>query len=391
MKEKVIYRTVAAIHAGNPAPDYQDWARTNICFHGVEDITVTDDVESKSVESPQFSCLGHQWVLKFTRFIGDLDCFYLHHRSSGTIHIEYRIEIKHFTRPDILGGGGDNEGITRYEFEGLSECRSQRILMHQDVVEYITNGGLMLEVRMMPVGFTACAFVPENPSACETIQDLLLDDESADLVFEVGGDQSTPTKFYAHSVILRNASPLLVGLCKPIDQSHQSPCVVQIADVSPVTFDYMLWHLYGCENSDFGHDVAITKDIIEATNKYGLTNLKLKAEASYVSSTTISLDNFMEHLHFANSKSCYLLQEAVMDFIVKNKIEILGKNLFTEAPEGLICDILAAVARGEERGNVEGENIFSVMSISDLRRRAYDKGLDVDGSRDMLISALNNA
>jgi hypothetical protein len=68
--------------------------------------------------------------------------------------------------------------------------------------------------------------------------------------------------------------------------------------------------------------------LIEAANKYGLTNLKLKAEAGFVSSTYINFDNLMELLHFANSKNCYLLQEAVMDFIVKNKVEILEKKRF---------------------------------------------------------------
>jgi hypothetical protein len=132
--------------------------------------------------------------------------------------------------------------------------------------------------------------------------------------------------------------------------------------------------------------------LIEAANKYGLTNLKLKAEAGFVSSTYINFDNFMELLHFANSKNCYLLQEAVMDFIVKNKIEILEKKMLADAPDGITYDILSAMARREIESTAgASENSLSALRISELRCRAHARGLDVDGSREMLISALKNA
>lgn len=35
--------------------------------------------------------------------------------------------------------------------------------------------------------------------------------------------------------------------------------------------------------------------------------------------------------------------------------------------------------------------LYSAMSINDLRRSAFGKGLDVDGSREMLISALQGS
>ena len=54
-------------------------------------------------------------------------------------------------------------------------------------------------------------------------------------------------------------------------------------------------------------------------------------------------------------------------------------------------DLLAAFVRGErEEGGVggENENLFTTMRINELRKMAHEKGLDVDGSREMLIATL---
>ena len=125
-----------------------------------------------------------------------------------------------------------------------------------------------------------------------------------------------------------------------------------------------------------------------------MTNLKLEAEARYVSSSSITMENIMEHLVFADSKNCALLKETVMDFVVKNKAEILKKKTLANATEGLTNDILAAMMRGERKsGDRANDNAveYSSMCISELRSNAHAKGLDVDGSREMLIAALEAA
>jgi len=38
------------------------------------------------------------------------------------------------------------------------------------------------------------------------------------------------------------------------------------------------------------------KDIIDAADKYGVSSLKLKAEAFFVHTTKITVENMMEHL-----------------------------------------------------------------------------------------------
>ncbi|KAL7526721.1 hypothetical protein ACHAXR_001621 [Thalassiosira sp. AJA248-18] len=50
----------------------------------------------------------------------------------------------------------------------------------------------------------------------------------------------------------------------------------------------------------------------------------MEAETSYVKSTTIEVDNMMEHrllYAYTDAMNCALLKEAVMDFMVKNRTE----------------------------------------------------------------------
>ena len=81
-----------------------------------------------------------------------------------------------------------------------------------------------------------------------------------------------------------------------------------------------------------------------------------------------------------------------MDFIVENKIKVIETmTSFDDVPSNLMRDLLTAVARGErEEGGVggENENLFTTMRINELRKKAHEKGLDVDGSREMLIATL---
>ena len=57
----------------------------------------------------------------------------------------------------------------------------------------------------------------------------------------------------------------------------------------------------------------------------------------------------------------------------------------------MITDVLATVSRGER--NVGGADVtvdrkYYSLRISELRKLAHEKGLNVDGSREMLIAAL---
>ncbi len=79
-----------------------------------------------------------------------------------------------------------------------------------------------------------------------------------------------------------------------------------------------------------------------------------------------------------------------MDFVVENEVEVLEKASLKGAPEGLLADLLTAMARWKKRDSdgMDGGDELSTMRIDDLRKKAHKRGLDIDGSREVLVAAL---
>ena len=76
---------------------------------------------------------------------------------------------------------------------------------------------------------------------------------------------------------------------------------VPITDVKPDVFRLLLWYVYGGSITE-GDLKQHAKDIIDAADKYSIVNLKLEAEAVYVESTEITIDNAMDNLLYARCK-----------------------------------------------------------------------------------------
>ena len=117
--------------------------------------------------------------------------------------------------------------------------------------------------------------------------------------------------------------------------------------------------------------------------------LKLEAEAAFVTSETITFDNAIDNLLYADATNCALLKETVLDFIAENGSEASKKLSFEHVPGNVIPYLLAALTKGKQKGN--DANDFSMMRISDLRKMLAEKGLDIDGSREMMIARLEES
>ena len=265
----------------------------------------------------------------------------------------------------------------------------------------LVNGSLIIELRMVSTTTvkSITEFVPSNPINKNVLK-LFMDEESADVVFEVGGEQATNTttrkksktitNFHAHRIILQNCAPTLYEMCGAVERGEIT--TVSIADVKPDIFKHMIYYTYGGKLSD-EELKSNPKGIIDACDKYGIVHLKLEAEACYAKSTTFSMDNIMDNLLYADSKNLALLKEAVMDYIVANKDDIIGKVSFNNFPGHLVTDLLTAVARGhpseDENDNEDEESIkYNKMRVGTLRKMLDEKGLDVDGSRESMIALL---
>ncbi len=317
----------------------------------------------------------------------------LYCRSDRAIKVEFGFAID-----GIASRSGKHE--FQFDDNGAPTCFGFDLLTRDEALTSLQNGALVIEVRMKKTSEKLPPFIPENLFACKGIQDMYMDQVTADVAFEVGGQYSAgraktkkiktaTTKFYAHRHILMNAAPQLAELCMMSNES--SPCIA-IPNMLACTFEDMLRYIYGHPMPIHENDPTRMYTIIEAANKYGVTNLKLEAEVKYVSliEKTLSIENFMEYLLNADAINLAYLKEVVMDFIVENKTTIMKKNVLANAPGGLFNDILAAVSRSEAKAGVVvvDEAELGNLSINDLRQRAHASGLCVDGSREALIAAI---
>ena len=257
----------------------------------------------------------------------------------------------------------------------------------------LVDGTLILEVRMRTIGEkTTSPFIPENPIS-KNILSKFMDEESADVVFEVGTQseigrntrkraKTATTTFYAHRFILQDGATTLAELCK---SGGSAVTTISITDVTPGIFRHLLYYVYGGKISD--EDLkSNARDIIDAADKYGVVGLKLEAEASLVTSTTITIENMLDNLLYATSKNCALLQEAVLDFALENSDEVSEKVSLDDVPGSVVADLFAAVSRNKNK--VRGGDSLSTMRVSELRKKLHEKGLDIDGSRKAMIATL---
>ena len=209
---------------------------------------------------------------------------------------------------------------------------------------------------------------------------VFMDEQSADIVFQVGGQQETatnkraktsPTNFHAHRLVLQQCAPQLLQMRVG---AHDE---VPINDIKPEIFRHLLHYIYGgtMEENDLKGNA---KDIIDAADMTGVVSLKMEAEACYVQLTTITVDNMADELVYANFKNLALLKEAVMDFAAKSSGEVREKLSRDDVPREVLADLMEAVTSGA----------YGSLRVSELRKRLEERGLDIDGSKQVMINTL---
>mmetsp|Transcript_21709 Transcript_21709/g.47224 ORF Transcript_21709/g.47224 Transcript_21709/m.47224 type:complete len:405 (+) Transcript_21709:47-1261(+) len=389
------------VDVGTLPSGFQNWDSAIVNFHGFEDLS---SVRGEEIKSPKFTCVGNRWRLSIypggeERSDDGNVAVALHNIIAESIKLRYRFILRDSADKPIV-----RFSSKEVRFDPYRRCERNRAWIASNfarrstITDALVKGTLTIEVRMMRIGpakSSSLAFVPENP-LCRNILNKFMDEESADIIFEVehksdqGGNPSkkariSPTMFYVHRLILQDGAPILAQFCKP----GRDPCQVSITDVGPDIFQQALYYVYGGKLSDKSLR-SHAKDFIDAADKYGIVSLKLKAEAYYVESTKLDIDNIVDNLLYAESKNCALLKEAVMDFIVKNGDDIMGKVSFDNVPGSVVTDLLAAMGRSKRKDDdsSDASGGFNTMRVADLRRMLSEKGLDVDGSREAMIALL---
>ncbi len=372
------------------------WKSFHFNLQNFKDLTTTKD---HCVETPEFSCNGHQWYLDIypggddTADEGYVSIF-LHLRSEGNIAINYELSIidKFGKKRETLLHTQSFEGVGKGY--GWPDFIKRSFILDESKNILDSDGTLTVAVSIKEEPSTV--FVPKNP-LLNMIQGMVLNEDTADVCFEVitsadakrGKKKKTKASdlFHAHSQILKTCAPMLADLFD-LDDRDGKIATATITDIKLDIFRHLLFYVYGGSVPEEELKTH-AKAIIDAADKYSIVSLKLEAEAAYVKSTDITMDNAMDNLLYADAKNCPLLKEAVMNFLAANHYEASEKISFTDSPGHIVKDLLVAVGSNSNSKKDAVDELIT-LSVSDLRRMLDEMGLDVDGSREAMIESIKD-
>ncbi|EJK47082.1 hypothetical protein THAOC_34224 [Thalassiosira oceanica] len=353
---------------GAPPGRLSDWTITPLHFIGFTGLPTT---KGAGVHSSKFSFYGHQWIVKLYPggAAGSNDGYValtLVNRTEAEIEVEFKFIIKHPNGEGDISKASDK--LFKFSPRGSDVDGDvgpaqwyENFYPRSLLLNCLVDGTLIIEVHMRtnkPGQQPAAPFVPGYP----TLQNMLKDfgnEETADVdvKFEVGGavesatgrpkqDQTSTSTFHAHHYALRLNAPALADMCNPGDVSAPTA----INNIQPATFKDMLYYCYGGKISE-DNLRQNAKEIIEAADRFGVVNLKLEAEACYVDTVELTLDNIIGVVTYADSKNLALLKERCMDFLSSaDKIEVARNVSFDDMPPRLVKDLMETEGHQADQG-----------------------------------------
>ncbi|KAL7451880.1 hypothetical protein ACHAWC_008919 [Mediolabrus comicus] len=380
------------ISVGIP-PQREGWKSWLFNIHYFAEIDAT--TKGNYFYTPALSCNEQQWGLEIypggcIEAMDDRVSFVFYKLSGGGVSATFEVKILEQSP----------QGTFFYHPDDRRHLGWLDVFRRSDILNILDdNGTLALVISIKEEGLKP--FIPKNP--CQNmLQKKFLDEETSDVCFEVGSSDvakvrtkrkrsTASVKFHAHSQILQICAPMLAALFATVTSNDGESAIASITDVEPDIFRHLLCYVYGGSVSE---DVLKrdAKEIIETADKYSIVNLKLEAEAAYVESNDITVENVIDNLLYADAKNCALLKEAVLDFLAENSVEAAQNISFTDVPGHIINDLLVAFGRSKKSygsGNVGDK--YSTMRVSELRRMLDEKGLNVDGPREAMIEALKSS
>ena len=118
-----------------------------------------------------------------------------------------------------------------------------------------------------------------------------------------------------------------------------------------------------------------------------------------MASADISTDSVAELILFADATNCALLKEAAMGKFVDDIEGVMASDGYDQVKESpaILAEMMAAMVSANKKrppsdGGDDGDGKdYKRMRVVTLREKLEAKGLNIDGSKDMLVSRLNEA
>ena len=195
----------------------------------------------------------------------------------------------------------------------------------------------------------------------------------------------------AHRFVLRVMAPDLECLC--IKEDQNKICGVVIENTSVDVFSYFLRYLYGAglPSEEFLRGNGM--ELIDLANMYGVSSLKVEVETFLVTSNVINVTNVVDYFLFADAKDCALLKESALAVFLSRAKDIIDsehfRDMLAKSPKLMTELLKSSIDNGRVPTSNDAENHdLRTLSVIALRHKLQQKGLNMDGSKEMLILRL---
>jgi len=237
----------------------------------------------------------------------------------------------------------------------------------------LKDGALCIDVRIQVKDKKDGHYIPES-KLCNRMLKLLESGDGSDASFKVG--RST---FPVHSNILRSSAPILASHL-PVSKKKSSAVV---KGISPTVFKLVLAFVYAEQNPSDKEILEHGMALIDAADRYELVDLKMIVEHVLVRERILRTDNVCDYILFADAKSCPLLKEYATTYLLLNAEDVLKSEHSKRLKESgeLLAEMLMQVSSSSA----------STLTVNELRLELGKRQLDVDGSKEVLMSRLEEA
>jgi BTB/POZ domain len=221
------------------------------------------------------------------------------------------------------------------------------------------------------------------------LQQLLASKECADGTFLVEGKV-----FPVHKCVLAVGAKILLDLLLVEDkhdeeETRPTAMTTEIDEVSAATFQGILSFVYtGAVMPKCFDSASNAKSLLQAADRFGITLLKLHTESVLVDKF-LDEDSAAELLLLSDALSCALLKEHAMDLCLSKPTQVracAAWAMVEDSPK-LLSELLAQSIH-VPLSSTDSANGLHHLRVADLRDRLMEQGLDMDGSRKMLVDRL---
>ena len=219
-------------------------------------------------------------------------------------------------------------------------------------------------------------YFPPNPTAMDVL-DLVTNQSVA--YFSIGKEV-----FRLHKNILTERAPILANMC----QGGTKDEPILLTNVTSELFSIIICYIYGGGPPNIEADDDLLKEIIHAADYFGIEDLKMMAETILVAGRAVDMSNVVDWLLLADTKTCPLLKEYAMSYIIARPRDVLKSEPYAMLSSDLKDEIILFM---HQKLAPSGDGGIRSLTVDELRRKLGEKRLDVHGSKETLMSRLEES